>query len=87
MTRRQRPEPWQLVVVMAIGGAAIAFVIVVTAGVLSDGVGTGVPLDFYRAIGRELTDPATWRVVGLSALAAAAVTAVVLAVTRRGRDG
>ncbi|MFE6969089.1 hypothetical protein [Isoptericola sp. NPDC057653] len=87
MTRRRRPEPWQLVVVTAIGGAAIAFVIVVVTGVLADGVGTGDPLDFYRAIGRELTDPATWRVVGLSAVVVAAVTAVVLAFTRRGRGG
>lgn len=87
MSRKQRPEPWQMVLVTAIGGAAIAFVIVVVSGVLVDGAGTGVPLDFYRAIWRELTDPATWRVVGLSAVVVAAVTAVVLLFTRRGRGG
>ncbi|MFI2103632.1 hypothetical protein ACH436_10080 [Isoptericola sp. NPDC019693] len=85
MTRPTRPEPWQLVVVVAVGAAAIAFVILMTAGALSDGVGTGDPLDYWRAIGRELTDVGNWRIIGLSALAGAAVTALVLAVTRRRR--
>jgi len=82
MSRRTRPELWQMVVVVAVGAAAIAFVILVAVGVLRDGVGTGDPLDYWRAIGRELTDADNWRVIGLSALAGAAVTAVVGAVAR-----
>ncbi|MGF0115700.1 hypothetical protein ACQFYA_05130 [Promicromonospora sp. Marseille-Q5078] len=82
MSRRTRPELWQMVVVVAVGAAAIAFVILVAVGVLRDGVGTGDPLDYWRAIGRELTDADNWRVIGLSALAGAAVTAVVGGVAR-----
>ncbi|MCA5895069.1 hypothetical protein LEP48_17200 [Isoptericola sp. NEAU-Y5] len=82
---KQRPTPGQMVLVMAIGAAAIAFVVVVTLGLLGDGVGTGNPLDYYRAIGRELTDPGNWRVIGLSAAAGAGVTALVLLLARRGR--
>ena len=87
MTGGKRPEPWQMVVVTAIGGAAIVFVVVVALGVLRDGVGTGVPLDFYRALGREVTDPATWRAVLFGAAAGAVVAALVYAVARRGRGG
>jgi len=79
-----RPELWQLVVVVAGGAAAIAFVILVAAGVVTDGAGTGDPLDYWRSIGRELTDGGNWRIIGLSALAGAAVTAVVGAIARRG---
>ena len=84
MSQRRRPELWQLVIVVAVGAAAIAFVILVAAGVLADGVGTGNPLDYWRAIGRELTDGGNWRVIGLSALGGAVVAAVVGAVARRG---
>ncbi|GAB3102924.1 hypothetical protein [Isoptericola nanjingensis] len=82
MSRRNRPELWQMVVVVAVAAAAIAFVILMAAGVLRDGVGTGDPLDYWRAIGRELTDAANWRIIGLSALAGAAVTAVAGAISR-----
>ncbi|MCK9792665.1 hypothetical protein M1843_02765 [Isoptericola sp. 4D.3] len=77
MSRRDRPELWQLAVVVAVGAAAIAFVVIVAAGVLRDGAGTGDPLDPWRAIGRELTDAGNWRIIGLSAVAGAAVTALV----------
>jgi hypothetical protein len=79
-----RPTWWQLVVVLAVAGAAIAFVVTYTVGVVSDGAGTGDPADFYRAIGRELTDPATWRVVAAGGLVGAAA-GVVVALVRRGR--
>ncbi len=84
MSRRQRPTLGQLVVVVAIGAAAIAFVVVMAVGLLRDGVGTGDPFDYWRAIGRELTEPATWRIVGLSAALGAGVTALVGAFTRPG---
>ncbi|GAA1715886.1 hypothetical protein GCM10009809_10030 [Isoptericola hypogeus] len=81
--RRQRPTPGQMVLVVAVGAAAIAFVIVMTVGLLRDGVGTGNPLDYWRAVGRELTEPTNWRIVGLSAALGAGVTALVGAFTRR----
>jgi ABC-type spermidine/putrescine transport system permease subunit I len=81
--RRARPPWWQLTLVVAVGVAAIAFVVMLTAGVLADGAGTGRPADFYRALGRELTDPTNWTVVLVSALAAAVVTAVATLLTRR----
>lgn len=80
--RRDRPKPWQMTVVVAVGAAAIAFVVMLAVGVLRDGVGTGNPLDYWSALGRELTDPVNWRVVGLCALLGAVVTAVVEAVVR-----
>ncbi|CAM3478461.1 hypothetical protein [Isoptericola cucumis] len=84
MSRRQRPTLWQLTVVVAVAAAAIAFVIVMAVGLLRDGVGTGDPLDYWRAVGRGLTDPVTWRIVGLSAALGAGVTALVGAFSRRG---
>lgn len=83
--RPARPTWWQLLVVLAVGGAAIAFVVTFTVGVVTDGAGTGHPADLYRAMGRELTDPATWRVVATGGLVGAAVGAVV-ALARRTRD-
>jgi hypothetical protein len=80
---RQRPTTGQLTLVVAIGAAAIAFVVVMAVGVLRDGVGTGDPFDYWRAIGRELTDPVNWRIVALSAALGAAVTALVGTFSRR----
>jgi hypothetical protein len=85
VSRATRPTWWQLVVVLAVGVAAIAFVVTFTAGVVTDGAGTGDPADFYRAIGRELTDPATWRVVATGGLVGA-VAGGVVALVRRSRD-
>ncbi|WP_166845547.1 hypothetical protein [Isoptericola sp. BMS4] len=75
--RRSRPTPWQMTVVGAVAAAAIAFVVMLAVGVLRDGVGTGNPLDYWAALGRELTDPVNWRVVGVCALLGAAVTALI----------
>ncbi|WP_157803683.1 hypothetical protein [Luteimicrobium subarcticum] len=74
---RGRPALWQMVIVVALAGAAIAFVVAVTVGVLHDGVGTGDPFDYPRALWRETTDAATWRAVGLGALVGAVVTLLV----------
>jgi ABC-type Fe3+ transport system permease subunit len=74
---RQRPTRARLALVVAVGAAAIALVVVLTVGLLRDGVGTGDPLDPWRAVGRVLTDPAAWRIVGLSAVLGAAVTSLV----------
>jgi ABC-type Fe3+ transport system permease subunit len=74
---RQRPTRPRLALVVAVGAAAIALVVVLTVGLLRDGVGTGDPLDPWRAVGRVLTDPAAWRIVGLSAVLGAAVTSLV----------
>ncbi|WP_402462034.1 hypothetical protein [Isoptericola aurantiacus] len=71
MSRGARLSWWQLVVVLAVAGAAIAFVVTYAVGVVSDGAGTGDPADFYRAVGRELTDPTTWRVTAVGALVGA----------------
>lgn len=81
--RRARPTWWQLALVVAVGAAAIAFVVMLTAGVLADGAGTGRPADFYGALGRELTDATNWTVVAVSALVGAVVTAVAALLTRR----
>lgn len=83
---RRRPRRGERTVVVAVGAAAVALVVVVTVGLLRDGVGTGDPLDPWRALGRVLTDPAAWRVVGLAAALGAAVTALVGRV-RRGSKG
>jgi len=72
------------VAVVAVGAGAIAFVVVMATALLRDGVGTGDPLDYWRTVGRGLTDPTTWRIVGLSAAVGAGVTALVGAFTRRG---
>lgn len=84
--RAKRPPLWQTVLVVAVGVAAVAFVVMLAGGVLLDGAGTGRPADFYSALGRELTDPVNWRVVGMSAVAGALVTAVaggIVALRRR----
>jgi hypothetical protein len=80
---RRPPTPGQLVFVVALGAAAIAFIVVVTVGMLRDGVGTGDPLAPWRGLGRTLTDPTTWRIVGLAAALGAAATALVALVRRR----
>lgn len=80
---RPRPSTPQLTLTIAVGAAAVAFVVVVAVGLLRDGVGTGDPLDPWRALGRVLTDPTTWRVVGLSAVLGAAATALARLLSRR----
>jgi ABC-type Fe3+ transport system permease subunit len=80
---RRRPSTAQLTLTIAVGAAAIAFVVVVAVGLLRDGVGTGDPLDPWRALGRVLTDPTTWRIVGLSAALGAAATALARLLGRR----
>ncbi|MGC5167661.1 hypothetical protein [Luteimicrobium sp. DT211] len=77
MARRARPEPWQMAVVGAVGGAAIGFVVVMTGWLLREGTGTGDPFDYFRAVGAGLSDGTTWRVVGWCGLAGAAVTALI----------
>lgn len=77
----------RLTVAVAIGAAAVALVVVLTVGLLRDGVGTGDPADVWRGLGRVLTDPTTWRVVGLSAALGAAVAALVGVLARRGPRG
>ncbi len=80
---RKPPTLGQLVFVVALGAGAIAFIVVVTVGLLRDGVGTGDPLDPWRGLGRTLTDPTTWRIVGLAAALGAAAAALLGLVSRR----
>jgi ABC-type Fe3+ transport system permease subunit len=77
MGERVRPKPWQMVVVGAVGAAAIGFIVVMAAKLLRDGTGTGDPFDYFRALREGLSAAHTWHVVGWSALAGAAVTALV----------
>lgn len=82
MSRRERPGLWQLVVVVALGAAAIVFVVAMTVTLLLDGVGTGDPADYVRAIGRGLSDAGTWRAVATGAVVGAVGTLVVAGVAR-----
>lgn len=83
---RARPTWWQVVVVGAVGGAAIGFVVAMTGRILRDGTGTGDPFDYFRAIGSGLSSASTWQVVGWSALAGAVLTGVIDGIVRvRGR--
>jgi ABC-type Fe3+ transport system permease subunit len=81
--RRGRPSRPELVVVLTVAAAAIAFVVVLTVGLLDEGVGTGDPRDPWRGVVRILSDPTTWRIVALSAALVGVVATLVALVTRR----
>lgn len=57
---RQRRTRAEIVVAAAVGGAAIAWVLVVFGTVLFTGTGTGNFFDPWRALGRVLMTGSTW---------------------------
>ena len=80
--RGARPSRPQLVLIDTVSVAAVAFVVVATVELLRDGVGTGNPLDPWRAMGRILSDPTTWRIVALSGALAGTVATLAAVLTR-----
>lgn len=76
MSRPRRTRA-QVVVAAAVGGAAIAWVLVVFGTVLFTGTGTGNFFDPLRALGRVLVTGSTWLVAAGGGVLGAIVGAVV----------